>query len=490
MKQIIIVGSGIGGLSAAALLGKAGYSVTVLEKNEQPGGRASKLTAKGFTFDMGPSWYLMPDVFETFYKEFGKKPSDYFTLKKLDPSYKIFFGSKDTVLVPSTYSKVAKLFDGFEENGKEKLDKYINRSEFLYKESIKNFVYQDYKSFKDFAKKDLLFKATKIPLFENIDQYTKKFFSSDKARKILMYNIVFLGGTPKNTPALYSLMSYIDFKMGVWYPLGGISAFIDSLVSLCKDYNVKVIYNTEVKKLEIKNGVVSKILTNKKTYTADTVVMNADYHFAETKLLPLKYQSYPESFWKKKTIAPSAFILYLGINKKLSKLTHHNLFLDNDWTKHFDSIFKNPSWPKDPSYYVCVPSKTDPNVAPRGMENVFVLVPVAAGLKDTPEIRKKYTQKVIKHLEELIGEEFSENIVYKKTFAHADFAKRYNAYKGTGLGLSHTLLQTAIFRPHHVSKKVKNLYYTGQYTHPGIGMPVCLISSTIVSNLIQKDNEK
>lgn len=489
MKKIVIIGAGIGGLSAAALLAKKGYDITVLEKNKQPGGRAGVFRAKGFTFDMGPSWYLMPDVFENFYKEFGKKPSDFFKLKKLDPSYKIFFSQNNTVSVPGNYKDVLTLFGNLEVNGKSKLQEYMKNSEFLYKKSLETFLYNDFRKPTDFIRKDVLQNGFKMHLFENMDKFTKKYFVSDEARKILMYNIVFLGGTPSNTPALYSLMSYVDFKMGVFYPMGGITEFINSLVSLCKDYKVKIKYGENVKSIKVNGNTAKKVITQKKSYEADIVISNADYHFTETKLLSKNSQTYPESYWKKKTIAPSAFILYLGVNKKLPKLEHHNLYLDSDWTMHFESIFNKPAWPDKPSYYICAPSKTDTNVAPRGMENLFILVPVAAGLKDTPAIRKKYTDQIIKHMEEIIGKEFKKDIVYLKTFAHNDFSELYNSYKGSALGLSHTLMQSALFRPAHKSKKVKNLYYTGANNHPGIGMPTCLISSQIVSTLIEK-NEK
>lgn len=489
MKKVIIIGAGIGGLSAAALLAKKGYSVTILEKNKQPGGRAGVFSAKGFKFDMGPSWYLMPDVFENFYKEFGKKPSDYLTLKKLDPSYKIFFSETDNTAIPGKYTDVLKLFENMEKDGKKKLEKYMENSEFLYKKSLETFLYNDYRKLTDFFRPDVIKNGAKLHLFENMDSFTKKYFMSDKLRKILLYNIVFLGGTPSNTPALYSLMSYVDFKMGVFYPMGGITEFINSLVSLCKDYNVKIKYGEDVKSIKISGNKAEKIVTQKGIYEADIIISNADYHFTETKLLSKNYQTYPENYWKKKTIAPSAFILYMGVKKKLPKLEHHNLYLDTDWTLHFESIFNKPAWPDKPSYYVCAPSKTDKSVAPKGMENLFVLVPVAAGLKDTPAIRKKYTDQIIQHLEGLIGEPFKKDIVYLKTFAHNDFSELYNSYKGSALGLSHTLLQSALFRPGHKSKKVKNLYYTGANNHPGIGMPTCLISSQIVAGLIEKDEK-
>jgi len=487
MKKCIVIGAGISGLSTAALLAQAGYDVTILEKNAQPGGRAGVIKADGFTFDMGPSWYLMPEVFEHFYASVGKRSQDYFKLKQLSPSYKIFFDKETTVSVPAQLKKTLALFEKLEPNGAQKLTEYLQQSKFLYEEAIKHFMYQDYRSIFDFFRKDILINGPKMHIFESIDAFTKRYFISDLARKILMYNIVFLGGTPTNTPALYSLMSHIDFELGVWYPMGGISVFIDSLVKIATEKGVKIKYNQDVRKLSVvSDHAISSVVTQKRSFEADLVVASGDYPHTEMNLLSPADQSYPASYWKKKTIAPSAFILYLGISKKIEKLEHHTLFLDHDWMKHFDSIFNNPSWPEEPSYYVCAPSKTDPSVAPKGMENLFILVPVAPGLKDTPAVRKQYTKKILSHLEELIGQKFQDDIVYLKTFAHNDYQSLYHAYQGTALGLSHTVFQSALFRPAHQSKKVHNLFYTGQYTHPGIGMPTCLISSQITAQAVIK----
>ncbi len=487
MKNVVIIGAGIGGLSAGALLAKKGYNVTILEKNSQPGGRAGVWKKNGFVFDMGPSWYLMPDVFEKFFKIFGEKPENFFKLKKLDPSYRIFFEGEGITDIPSDYRKTMELFKTFEENGDKKLGLYLKQSEFLYKESLKHFIYRDYRSFKDFFRKEIILNGPKMHIFDNLAKFIGRYFSEDKLKKILSYSIVFLGGSPKNTPALYSMMSYIDFKMGVWYPMGGINELVSSLVALCKRHNVKIYYNQPVSGYKFSDKKITHVKSGKKEYGADLVVVNADYAFAETKLLPEKFQTYPEKYWNKKTIAPSAFILYLGIGKKLKKLKHHNLFLEKNWEEHFEEIFNKPSWPANPSYYICAPSKTDPSVAPAGKENLFILVPVSSNLKDNVKNRKIYRDKILKHLEELIGEKFIDDIEVERIFSINDFSTLYNSYKGTALGLSHMLMQSALFRPSHKSKKVNNLYYTGQYTHPGIGMPVCLISSQIVSEMIESD---
>lgn len=485
MKKVIVIGAGFAGLSTAALLAKKGFDVTVFEKNSQPGGRAGLIESKGFKFDMGPSWYLMPDVFERFFDLFNKKPEDYFTLQKLDPSYRIFFGQDEVVDIRSDLEANKKLFGRLEEGGDKKFMEYLDLSEYQYDISMKNFVYRDYRRFRDFADRKFMVEGVKLHVFDSIDKYVRRFFSDDRARKILQYNIVFLGGTPKTTPAMYSIMAHIDFNMGVWYPEGGLNAVAKGIYELGKSLGVKYIFDAPVEKIHVEDGKAKSVTTSSGEHEADIIVSNADYHFTETRLLDKEYQSYSKRYWEKRTVAPSGFIMYLGIDKKLPKLEHHNLFLDNDWEKHFDSIFENPDWPESPSYYVCAPSKTDSNVAPEGCENLFVLVPVASGLPDTPEIREKYEEKTLKHLESLVGENIRDHIITKQIFAHNDFKKLFNSYKGTALGLSHTLMQTAILRPHNQSKKVENLYYTGQYIHPGIGVPMALIASEIVSDKIE-----
>jgi len=486
-KSIIVIGSGFGGLSAAALLAKDGHKVKVIEKNEQPGGRASVYKIKGFTFDMGPSWYLMPDVFEKFFGEFGEKPENYLQLKRLDPAYRVFFSKEDIVDISSDLNKNKELFEKLEKGGSQKLSEYLDKSEYQYNIAMNDFIYKDYKHFTDFLKPKLIVEGTKLHMFDKLDNYAKRFFLSDKIRKILEYTIVFLGGSPYDSPALYSLMSHVDFNLGVWFPIGGgIGQLVEAMVKIAEKYNVDFEFNNPVKKIIVKNGIVKGVETQKGIYDADIVIANADYPYVETTLLEKEYISYNNKYWDKKKIAPSAFLMYLGLNKKLKSLTHHNLYFDSNWENHFDEIFHNPKWPDNPSYYVSCTSKTDKTVAPKDCENVFILVPVAPDLNDTDEIRDKYSDKILKHLENLTGEKIINSIIYKKIFTHRDFSDRYNAYKGTALGLAHTLKQTAVFRPSHNSKKVKNLYYTGHYNHPGIGVPMVIISSQILAEEIKK----
>lgn len=489
-KKIIVVGAGFGGLSAAALLAKEGYKVHVVEKNSLPGGRAQILKAKGFQFDMGPSWYLMPDVFERFYKEFNKDPKRELRLVRLDPQYRMFFGKNDVVNISAKVKENVKLFESLEAGGGKRFLEYLSKSEMLYSAGMHHFVYPEINNFKDFLKPEIAkMKGFSLGLlYKNVDSYISTYLNNDKARKILEYTMVFLGGSPKKTPALYSIMSHVDFNLGVWYPMGGMWSVVQSLVSICEENGVVFSFNNPVKEVITEGNIVVGIKTRKGMMTADSYVMNADYHHVETELLKQSDRTYKSKYWEKRTVAPSAFIIFLGLNKKIKNLTHHNLLNSNDWEGHFDSIFSHPSWPKNPSYYVSCPSKIDSSVAPKNSENLFILVPVAAGLKDNEKTRNDFCDMILANLEETLGEEIKKNIVYKKIFSHTDFTQEYNSFKGTALGLSHTLMQTAFLRPNHKSKKLKNLYFTGQYTQPGIGVPMVLVSSMQVRDLIKNDD--
>lgn len=487
--KIIIIGSGFGGLSAAALLAKQGHKVTVIEKNEQIGGRAAMFEEKKFKFDAGPSWYLMPEVFEKFYSELGTTPEKELKLQLLNPSYRMFFHDSEIDITPNI-QETYELFETIEKGSAKKLEKYLERAKYQYDTAMREFIYREYNKLSDIFSLKLAVEGSKLSVFENLDKHVSRSFKSDKLKKILEYTMVFLGGAPKNTPALYSIMSHIDFNQGVYYPEGGLNSVAKSIHKLGKKLDVEYILNEPVEKIIAEKGRAKKVVTNTNSYSADIVISNADYWHTETQLLEKKDQSYNKKYWDKRTVAPSAFIMYIGLNKKIKGLEHHNLFLENDWMHHFNQLFKEKQWPDAPSYYVCCPSKTDKTVAPKDKENIFVLVPVAPGLEDTEEIREQYKNKILEHMEKTLKVKIKKHIEVIKTFAHKDFAKRYNSYKGTALGLSHTLMQTAIFRPKQKSKKLKNLYYTGQYTHPGIGVPMVIISSQILAKRIQNDIKK
>ena len=484
-KTVAVIGSGFGGLSAAALLAKKGFSVTLFEKNEHLGGRASVWEQSGFRFDMGPSWYLMPDIFERFFGLMGTSAEKLFTLTRLDPAYRIVYGKNEYLDISSSLDKNLELFERLEPGSAAQLKEYLAKAKYQYDVAKNEFLYHTYTSLFDFLNARLLMEGRRLHVFENLDTYVKRFFNNEQLQKILEYSMVFLGGAPSNTPALYSLMSHIDFELGVWYPEGGLGTVVNAMADLCTAHGVTIKTNEPVTRIETKNGVATHVVTPQGSYAVDIVVGNADYHHIEATLLAKEAQSYPEKYWKKRTLAPSAFMLYLGYDRKIPGLKHHTLLFDHDWTEHFNTIFDKPSWPENPSLYVSCTSKTDPTVAPAGGETIVVLVPVAAGLEDTDELRTAYRNKIIKHLSETFGTSFEQPVV-ERIVSHRDFTSLFNAYQGTALGLSHTLLQTAVFRPHYHSKKVSNLFFSGQYTHPGIGMPMCLIAGELVADDIQK----
>jgi len=486
--KVIIVGAGFGGMSAAALLARDGFDVTVIEKNEQPGGRGSVYQEDGYTFDMGPSWYLMPDVYEQFFADFKKKPEDFFTLENLDPLYRIFYYDKEVYDISSDPEENYQLFESFEPGGGLKLKNYLESSRELYEFSVNEMLYKDYRSVLDLLSGKLLLKAPKLRLWENLDHYVNKQFESDQARKILEYAIGFLGGSPQNTPSFYHLVSHADLTLGVYYPRGGMRKIVYAVRDLAESYGAKFIYNQRVELLEVHENRVKRVITDKAVYEPDLVVVNADYHHGEVDLLTPENRSYDENYWEKKILSPSAMVAYLGVNRRVEGLAHHNLFLERDWEDGFNAVF-NPEiavWPENPSYYVNVPSLTDDTAAPPGCDTLYILAPLAPGLEDTPQLREAFYQRIMDDLETKLNDNIRDDVVVKRLFALNDFQDRYNAYKGTAFGLTHTLDQTALFRPAHQSQKVKNLYYTGQYTHPGIGVPMTMVSSQMVAREIKE----
>lgn len=485
-KKVVVIGSGFAGLSAASNLAQKGYEVTLLEKNGVPGGRARKYEADGFMFDMGPSWYWMPDVFEQYFARFGKKPSDYYELVRLDPSYSIFFDKDDVMEVPARLEDLYAMFERYEPGSSKNLKKFLAEAQYKYEVGMSEFVHKPGHSIMEFADLRVLSSLFRLQMFTSMSKHVRKLFKNEQLIELLEFPVLFLGATPENTPALYSLMNYADMALGTWYPLGGMHKIIEGMVSLAEELGVKVVLNQEVKQIFVVNGQATKVITQDAEYAADVVVGGADYHHVEQQLLAPEHRNYNEQYWDKRTMAPSSLLFYLGVNKRLKGLHHHNLFFDADFSRHAIEIYDQPQWPSEPLFYVCAPSVTDASVAPEGYENLFLLVPLAPGLEDSEEQRERYYDIIMTRLEDLTGQAIRPHVIHKRSFAHRDFERDYHAYKGNAYGLANTLLQTAFLKPKLRSKKVRNLYYTGQLTTPGPGVPPSLISGQVVAEEIAK----
>jgi phytoene desaturase len=485
-RDVVIIGGGIGGLSAAAYLAAAGADVEVIEKNEQVGGRASTLEEEGFRFDIGPSWYLMPDVFERFFSHFDHEPSDFYELRRLDPSYRIFFKDGDVIDIAADRDEVRERFESYEDGAGERFDAYLAQSRENYEVAMEHFVYTDRSRLRDFIDLDVLRHARGLSLIGNMQDHVEQYFDHPKLQQVMQYSLVFLGGAPTNTPALYNLMSHVDFNMGVYYPDGGIYTVIEAIEDVAEENGATVTTDEAVTAIgECEDGLVVK--TDVRCVEPDIVVSNADYAYTELELLEPGHRDHDRSYWKDRTLAPSAFLLYLGVDAELDELRHHTLVLPEDWSHHFEAIFDDPELPVNPAYYVAAPSKTDDEIAPEGAEALMVLVPIAPGLDLGDDAVETFRDQIIADIEENTGESIEEDIVFEERFLPEDFASRYNSYRGTALGLAHTLFQTAFMRPSHRSGSLEGLYYTGAYTNPGIGMPMCLISGEKVAEKIVED---
>ena len=468
-------------------MAKAGWDVTVLEKQSTPGGRARQLKADGFTFDMGPSWYWMPDVFERYFNCFGKKVSDYYELERLEPSYRIYWkdGRSD---IPADYNELKKLFESIEAGSGEKLDRFLEEAAYKYEVGINKLVYKPGQSLTEFLDWDTIKGVFKLDVFTSIDKHIRKFFKHPKLRQLMEFPVLFLGALPKDTPALYSLMNYADIKLGTWYPKKGMYAVVEGMHKLAEELGVKFVFDCNVTAINVDQARANKVVAEgNRSFDADVVIGGADYHFVESKLLPENYRRYSDTYWEKRLMAPSCLLYYIGLNKKTEGVLHHSLFFDADFDVHGKEIYTTRQWPTDPLFYLSVSSVTDETVAPVGCDNMVFLIPVAAGLEaDTEELRERYFQKILARFEEKTGQQIRNNIVYKKSYSISNFVTDYNSFKGNAYGLANTLMQTAIFRPSCRSIKIKNLFYTGQLTVPGPGVPPSLISGEVVAKEIQK----
>lgn len=483
-KEIAIIGSGFSSLSAACYLAKAGNKVTVYEKNKSIGGRARQMKKEGFTFDMGPSWYWMPDVFERFFNDFGKKTADYYELIKLSPAYRVYYGINDFISIADNLEEIIATFESIEKGSGDKLKSFMAKAKSNYDIAIKDLVYRPGVSPLELI---TLETATKLDqFFSTISKDVKREFKNQRLIQILEFPVLFLGAKPSKTPSFYSFMNYADFGLGTWHPKNGMFDVVKAMETLAKELGVTFEFNANVNKIVVENGAAKALIINNSRVEADIILSGADYHHSET-LLDSEYRMYSEKYWDSRVFAPSSLLFYVGFDRKLDNISHHALFFDVDFDQHARDIYDEPKWPEDPLFYANFPSVTDPSTAPEGMESAFFLIPLAPGIEDHPALREEYFDKIIDRFETLTEQKIKNNIIFKESFCKNDFVSDYNSYKGNAYGMANTLLQTAFLRPKLKSKKVKNLYFTGQLTVPGPGVPPALISGKLVSELIKKN---
>ncbi|MCV9934237.1 phytoene desaturase family protein [Flavobacterium sp. LS1R47] len=482
-KTISIIGSGFSALSASCYLAKHGYDVTIYEKNATIGGRARQLKSNGFTFDMGPSWYWMPDVFENFFNDFDKKTADYYELIKLNPAYRVYFGINEFITITDNLEEIAATFESIEKGSGKKLVTYISQAKSNYDIAIKKLVYRPGVSALELITLETTQKLNQF--FGTVSKDIRKKFKNEKLIQILEFPVLFLGAKPSNTPSFYNFMNYADFGLGTWHPKTGMYDVVRGIESLAKELGVTFKTNSNIDKIIVKNNIATALIVNDEIITSDIVLSGADYQHTET-LLDKKHRAYSDSYWESRVFAPSSLLFYIGFDKKIQTISHHALFFDVDFNQHAIDIYDDPKWPEAPLFYANFPSVTDKTAAPEGMESAFFLIPLAPGIEDTEVLREEYFDKIITRFEAVTQQSIKNNIIFKKSFCKNDFIEDYNAYKGNAYGMANTLLQTAFLRPKLKSKKVKNLYFTGQLTVPGPGVPPALISGKLVSELINK----
>lgn len=488
MSRIAVIGSGFSGLSAAAYLSAAGHEVQVFEKNSTAGGRARQLrTANGYIFDMGPSWYWMPGVFERFFNDFGYTVPDFYQLKLLDPGFDMVFAPGEALSIPSSFDQLCRLFESIEKGSAAQLQKFMQEARFKYEAGMERLVYKPGLSVREFADPGLIKDALRLQVFSSFSKHVRRYFSHPKLIALMEFPVLFLGAMPQETPALYSLMNYAGLQLGTWYPQGGFGEVIRAMVQLAESNETVFHFNAEVQLISVEDNKASGLLVNGEKLPFDGVIAAADYHHVESQLLPPSYPNYNEAYWEKKTFAPSCLIFYMGFNKPIKNLHHHTLFFEEDLFRHSREIYKEAQWPTRPLFYACCPSKSDSTVAPAGHENLFLLMPIAPGLDDTPLLREKYFKIMLERLQNHTGEQNLEpHIDFKKSYCVRDFINDYHSYKGNAYGLANTLRQTALLKPKIRNKRIKNLFYAGQLTVPGPGVPPSLISGKIAAEQLLK----
>ena len=483
IKKITIIGSGFSALAASAYLAQSGHDVTIYEKNDAVGGRARQLKREGFTFDMGPSWYWMPDVFERFFADFGKKTTDYYELIKLSPAYRVYYGIDDFITIADNLADIIFAFEAIEKGSGKLLNDFMAEAKSNYDIAIKDLVYRPGVSPFELITVETAMKVGQF--FSTISKDVRKKFKNERLIQILEFPVLFLGAKPSDTPSFYSFMNYADFGLGTWHPKTGMFDVVRGMENLALELGVKFQTNSNIEKIIVENKTAVAIQVNGEIIASDLILSGADYHHTET-LLNQEHRAYSEKYWDSRVFAPSSLLFYVGFNKKIENISHHALFFDVDFYQHAKDIYDEPQWPKEPLFYANFPSVTDKTAAPEGMESGFFLVPLAPGINDTESLREEYFEKIIDRFETLTQQSVKNNIIFKQSFCKNDFVSEYNSYKGNAYGMANTLMQTAFLRPKLKSKKVKNLYFTGQLTVPGPGVPPALISGKLVSELINK----
>jgi len=486
LTRIGIIGAGFSGLSSACCLAQAGFDVTIFEKNSTTGGRARSFEKDGFVFDMGPSWYWMPEVFEQFFDRFGKKVSDYYQLQRLDPSYRVFFPENEQLDMPADMEMIRTTFESLEKGSAQRLDRFLHEAMQKYKISMRTFVWKPSHSITEYMDFRLLRETFRLALFRSFSRHASQYFSNSKILRILEFPVLFLGAKPERTPALYSMMNYADLSLGTWYPQGGMGKIAEAMTNLAAQLGVKLITDAEVQKISIAGNKAVSVIAGNVDHEVDALVASADYEHVEQQLLSREHRVYDDDYWKSRVMSPSSLIFYLGIDKKIDGLLHHNLFFDEDFTQHASTIYDSKTWPQRPLFYVCCPSKSDSTVSPAGKENLFILIPVATNISSDERLRDQYLQMCMRRIEERTGTDISGHVKYQRSYAHEEFITDYNSYQGNAYGLANTLRQTAFLKPKMRSSKVENLFYTGQLTVPGPGVPPSIISGQIVAAEVEK----
>lgn len=489
-QRVIIIGSGFAGLSAACFLAQGGCDVTVVEKHALPGGRARKFEADGFVFDMGPSWYWMPDVFERFFARFDTQVSDFYHLQQLDPGFSVIFGGNDVVDIPASHAALSSVFESMEPGASARLQTFLTEAKYKYETGMRDLVYRPGLRWSELLDTRLIRGVLRLGMLQSYASHVRKYFKDPRLIRIMEFPVLFLGSTPRKIPALYSLMTYAGLSLGTWYPMGGMYEIVDAMHRLAVGLGVRFMMNTEVSRIHVVDGVAQSVETNQGALPAEHVIASADYHHVESSLIDPEYRTYDERYWQSRTLAPSAIIYYLGVNRRIPRLRHHNLFFDASFDAHVNAIYGQPAMPHRPLFYVCAPSVTDESVAPPGCENLFVLVPLSTELEDSDLLRNDCFEKVMQRLEAYTGLPVRAHVMYQRSYAMRDFREDYHALRGNAYGLANTLMQTANLKPSIRSSKVSNLIYAGQLTLPGPGVPPALISGEIAANLILSEHVK